>query len=364
MANAERKKQGKKLLAVERLGGRPVAEQRVEIVERKGLGHPDTICDAVHEQISVDLCGEYENRFGRVLHHNIDKGLLVAGSSEPKTGGGRMISPMRLVIGDRATAEFQGEKIDVASVVESSVAGWVRRNLRFVEPGRDLVLQNELKPGSAQLSDIFARATIGANDTSAAVGYAPHDRNGKNGPCCRTFLERPGVQKTISRGGRRRQSHGVPPRPQPVVDRGPGFRGPVRPGRQNLLRAQGTNPAGAGKATGRRNGGPGQNRGVRQHPGRSRPGGRGHVSDSPGDFCRRRGLRAGRAGKPSQRPDRPEPTVGKRSRSRQKPGEPCGKNLQPFDPSHGRGNPPAGGGGPGGLRLAVQPDRPPPWINP
>ena len=201
MANAERKKQGKKLLAVERLGGRPVAEQRVEIVERKGLGHPDTICDAVHEQISVDLCGEYENRFGRVLHHNIDKGLLVAGSSEPKTGGGRMISPMRLVIGDRATAEFQGEKIDVASVVESSVARWVRRNLRFVEPGRDLVLQNELKPGSAQLSDIFARATIGANDTSAAVGYAPMTETERTVLAAERFLNDPEFKKQFPEAG-------------------------------------------------------------------------------------------------------------------------------------------------------------------
>jgi S-adenosylmethionine synthetase len=36
-----------------------------------------------------------------------------------------------------------------------------------------LVFQNELKSGSPELTDIFAREVIGANDTSAAVGYAP-----------------------------------------------------------------------------------------------------------------------------------------------------------------------------------------------
>ena len=32
-----------------------VESQPVEIVERKGLGHPDSICDALAEQVSVVL---------------------------------------------------------------------------------------------------------------------------------------------------------------------------------------------------------------------------------------------------------------------------------------------------------------------
>jgi S-adenosylmethionine synthetase len=34
-------------------------------------------------------------------------------------------------------------------------------------------MQNEVQPGSAELVDIFARETLTANDTSAAVGFAP-----------------------------------------------------------------------------------------------------------------------------------------------------------------------------------------------
>jgi S-adenosylmethionine synthetase len=47
-----------------------------EIVERKGLGHPDTICDALAETLSRNLCREHRDRFGTVLHHNVDKALL------------------------------------------------------------------------------------------------------------------------------------------------------------------------------------------------------------------------------------------------------------------------------------------------
>src|SRR5574342_799772 len=82
---------------------RGASEGQIEIVERKGLGHPDTICDLVMERISQELSKAYEEKFGRILHHNCDKGLLVAGQAERHFGGGRIIEPMRLIIGDRAT---------------------------------------------------------------------------------------------------------------------------------------------------------------------------------------------------------------------------------------------------------------------
>ena len=160
-------------IIVEELKQTPVEQQRAELVERKGTGHPDSICDAIMEQVSVALCREYLATFGRILHHNIDKGLLVAGRTEPRLGGGVVTEPMRLVFGDRATAEYKGKRIDVGAIAEAGAQDWLRRNLRFVDPQRHLVFQNELKEGSPELTDIFEREVIGANDTSAAVGYAP-----------------------------------------------------------------------------------------------------------------------------------------------------------------------------------------------
>lgn len=160
-------------IILEELKQTPVEQQRVELVERKGTGHPDSICDAIMEQASVALCREYLAAFGRVLHHNIDKCLLVAGRTEPRPGGGRVLEPMRLVFGDRATAEYRGKRIDVGAIAEAAASDWLRRNLRYVDPARDIIFQNELKEGSPELTDIFEREVVGANDTSAAVGYAP-----------------------------------------------------------------------------------------------------------------------------------------------------------------------------------------------
>ncbi|MBS7647082.1 methionine adenosyltransferase [Candidatus Bathyarchaeota archaeon] len=168
-------------IIVERLKQTPLEKQRLEIVERKGLGHPDSICDAVMEQISLRLSREYLERTGAILHHNVDKSLLVAGQSEVRFGGGFVRQPMLFVFGDRATTEFDSTKIDVEEIAIGVAKEWFRKNMRFVDPEKHIKYQVELKPGSAGLVDIFKRKgkVLGANDTSAAVGYAPMTRTEK-----------------------------------------------------------------------------------------------------------------------------------------------------------------------------------------
>lgn len=164
-------------IVVEELRSVPVFEQRTEIVERKGLGHPDYICDSMMNKISIELSKEYLKKFGVIYHHNIDKSLLVAGEAEQKFGGGRIIKPMKMVIGDRATFIVDHEKIDIESIVIKTAKQWLQEHIRFVDPERHMTYQIELKPGSKALQDIFKRAfetkVFGANDTSAVVGYAP-----------------------------------------------------------------------------------------------------------------------------------------------------------------------------------------------
>ncbi|QDT91545.1 methionine adenosyltransferase [Gimesia algae] len=158
---------------LELMGNVATSERRTEFVERKGIGHPDTICDGIAESVSIALCETYLERAGRVLHHNIDKGLLVAGQTTPALGGGVVQVPMRLVIGDRATAEWDGYRISTEDIAINSAREWIKENLRLIDPDRHLVFQNELKAGSPELTDIFSRKKLTANDTSAAVGYAP-----------------------------------------------------------------------------------------------------------------------------------------------------------------------------------------------
>ena len=160
-------------ITVETLSGKPVSEDEVEIVERKGLGHPDSICDAIMERVSIELCREYLREFGVILHHNIDKAFLVAGNAEIRLGGGRVTEPMRLIFGDRATYEMKGKRLPIEEIAITTARRWIKENLRFVDPAEHVRYDVQIKPGSPELVDIFNRDVPGANDTSAAVGYAP-----------------------------------------------------------------------------------------------------------------------------------------------------------------------------------------------
>ncbi|MFN3739853.1 MAG: methionine adenosyltransferase [Thermodesulfovibrionales bacterium] len=163
------------MIIIEAFKGKSITEQSVEIVERKGRGHPDYICDSIMEAISVELSKVYLEKFGDILHHNIDKGLLAAGKTIKRFGGGKVIKPMELTIGDRATFIAGGKKIPVSEIAVETAKKWLKKNLRFVNPERHMKYRIVLAEGSEELTDIFQRPgrIRLANDTSAAVGYYP-----------------------------------------------------------------------------------------------------------------------------------------------------------------------------------------------
>jgi S-adenosylmethionine synthetase len=162
-------------LVIEALRQVPVAERRIELVERKGLGHPDTICDALVEAIAVALNRLYRERTGTVLHYNIDKALLAAGQCAKGFGWGELTRPMTLVVGDRATLEVDGVALPVVETMRQAVDAWVGAHLPRVHPGKDLRVQSMLAAGSVELRGIFeaSRGPVASNDTSGGSGWAP-----------------------------------------------------------------------------------------------------------------------------------------------------------------------------------------------
>jgi S-adenosylmethionine synthetase len=161
-------------IVVEPLDVTPTFNRRFEIVERKGIGHPDTICDLVMDSISVELSKLYLKESGIVQHHNMDKALLVAGQSENRFGGGKILKPMRLILGDRATFTVNERRFPVQEVATRAADSWFKKNLRFVDK-EHVEYQLEIGTASKALQAIFkgVRDGRGANDTSALVGYAP-----------------------------------------------------------------------------------------------------------------------------------------------------------------------------------------------
>jgi len=164
-------------LLIAPLGGLPRAADGVEIVERKGLGHPDTICDALAERLSVALCRYYLEHFDLVLHHNVDKVLLWAGVSRPEIGGGEIIEPMEVFLAGRASLSFKGVAVPVAEIAESTCKDWFREHFHALDPEAHVKIHSLVRPGSIELVDLFMQQKKTgvwlANDTSFGVGFAP-----------------------------------------------------------------------------------------------------------------------------------------------------------------------------------------------
>ena len=155
--------------------GEAVEDQAVEIVERKGLGHPDTICDGIAESVSRALANMYLERLGRVLHYNTDETQLVAGTAAPAFGGGEVLEPIYLLIVGRATKRFDGRTFPAETVALDAARDYLDRNFPFLEVGSDVVVDVRLGEGSGDLQDVFGdeSAVPMANDTSYGVGHAP-----------------------------------------------------------------------------------------------------------------------------------------------------------------------------------------------
>ncbi|MCX7770953.1 MAG: methionine adenosyltransferase [Proteobacteria bacterium] len=163
------------MIYIETIAGYTMSEQFLEIVERKGKGHPDTICDSIVESISIALAEEYKKRAGKILHFNIDKALLSAGKVEKSFGGGKVLKPIELIVGDRATFFIGNKKIPIQELIVETSRLWFKNNLRFFEPEKHLEVKLALSEGSVELSNIFKESTkiLPANDTSAVVGFYP-----------------------------------------------------------------------------------------------------------------------------------------------------------------------------------------------
>lgn len=135
-----------------------------EVVERKGLGHPDTLADGISEAISRSLCRHYMEESGQILHHNVDKVLIIAGQSAPCFGGGSIFKPPSVVVGGRAS-RLQNKLL--SQIIEDAAASHLHK---IVQNLKQFHVEPRLEQGAPELQSLIGR---GANDTSIGVGYAP-----------------------------------------------------------------------------------------------------------------------------------------------------------------------------------------------
>ncbi|OYT33403.1 S-adenosylmethionine synthetase [Archaeoglobales archaeon ex4484_92] len=161
---------------IEEVTQTPVEDRAVEIVERKGIGHPDSLADGIAEAMSRELSREYIKRFNAVLHHNTDETQIVAGRSHPRFGGGELIQPIYVLLVGRATKFFEGEYIPTDKLAIRAAKKYIKERMKNLDPDFDMIFDVRLGEGSTDLQDVFRRrkGEISlSNDTSFGIGFAP-----------------------------------------------------------------------------------------------------------------------------------------------------------------------------------------------
>lgn len=158
------------------------AGQAVEVVERKGIGHPDTLADALAERISVAYSQMCRDAYGAVLHHNLDKVYLRGGHARTALGVHAMTEPVTLEIGGRVSSSFAGQDIAYRELFEKVA----REYLATVLPAFDVAQWLKIKHITTDrsryptwfrprsLDDLPELTTPTSSDTVAVAAWAPN----------------------------------------------------------------------------------------------------------------------------------------------------------------------------------------------
>lgn len=176
--------------------GLPAADSAIELVERKGVGHPDTLADGVAEAVSRAYSRFCLAEFGAILHHNSDKTALLGGAADVGFGHGELTEPITALVNGRFTAALGDTRIPVQEIIDVAVRDHLAAALPLLDVAADLVVRPRLTQASSPgavlgstdgqqagrrfwfaprtLADLAERTRMFANDTSAGVGYAPY----------------------------------------------------------------------------------------------------------------------------------------------------------------------------------------------
>ncbi len=164
-------------IVVEEIKTLAVEDRDVEIVERKGIGHPDSVADGIAESVSRALSRYYVSKYGRILHHNTDETQVVGGQAQPRFGGGVLLEPIYILLVGRATTKVNGEngeeRIPYRTLAIQAARDYLKKNFRNLNVDEDVIIDCKIGQGSQDLRELYDPSRLLANDTSFGVGFAP-----------------------------------------------------------------------------------------------------------------------------------------------------------------------------------------------
>ena len=173
-----------------------IDENDFEVVETKGKGHPDNICDTLAEKISSNYSKYCVENYGVILRHMVDKLAILGGGSKVQFAKGEMIAPIRVLVNGRFTDRYRDKKIDYMNIVNNTIKGYFKELFPLLDINKYLIIidnthhnegpgvvyddNNTTKNERAKFFEIVDEKDIArhnnsfrCNDTSTTVSYYP-----------------------------------------------------------------------------------------------------------------------------------------------------------------------------------------------
>jgi len=143
---------------------------KIEIIEYKSNGHPDTLTDLCVEACASSLDEYYVKKYGRVLHYNVDKAVFLAGDAKVWFGGGRIIKPPCFILG--------GQVSNLTNELKQTLIRTITETIKLHLPNLEKFnIEIRCNNVAQNLTDISVQNKILCNDTSFGVGYYPFSVN-------------------------------------------------------------------------------------------------------------------------------------------------------------------------------------------
>ncbi len=154
---------------------------KLEVVERKGIGHPDTVADQLAEVVSIEYTKYCINTFGYPLAHNVDKIGVMGGKPNIDWGMGELEKPIRVLLNGRITRDFEGKVIPVLDIAVDAAKKQLQKALPSLDVNSQVVFLDETTDYSKysykfhprNVDDVPEIKNAYASDTVVVVSHYP-----------------------------------------------------------------------------------------------------------------------------------------------------------------------------------------------
>ncbi|MGW2092888.1 methionine adenosyltransferase [Promicromonospora sukumoe] len=171
-------------IAIENRAVTPAHESEFEVVERKGIGHPDSLADILAEEFSRRYSRYGLDHLGVVPNHWVDKVALIGAASAVDFGGYTVDKPISSYLFGKLTRAVGGTEMPIDEIFRSTTDDVLReatRSTTILDHVR-LSVENTSgtavdHPGSFYLptgaADAEQATELRANDTAFCAAHAP-----------------------------------------------------------------------------------------------------------------------------------------------------------------------------------------------